>query len=84
MKDWDLKIKKVNNGYILTSNHQYDNGEYFERHHVREITDNRGSHYDDLKSMKDVLYDVINHFHGHYSKHKKFNIQIEIQEQKLD
>jgi len=69
---WELNIKKIDNGYLLTTAGE-DTHEYVFQERD-EDEDN------DLETVREMLYQVLEHFAIFYSKHNKKNIKIEIEE----
>ncbi len=70
---WVLSIAKVQNGYILSSMDEDNEGKpYITTEVVEEI--------DELKAMETLLYLVKEHFGVHYNKHNKSNLVIKIEE----
>ena len=86
--NWEIKIRKVQNGYILETEEESDSEEgYFPKHEevVEEINlpfgqDKSG----ELEAMMSVLLKIKDYFGVTYSKHNKQNINIEIVETKQD
>jgi len=83
--DWELKIRKVQNGYILEHEDENEEDDYFSQEEVIEEKDTSpifDESHGELEAMKEVLWKVKDYFGVSYSKHNKRNIVIEIVEEK--
>ncbi len=72
--DWELEIKKADNGYILKG--RFGDSEQVSYRIIEEEDDEDG----ELKAMEKLLYEVKEYFGVYYSKHNKKNLIIEIKE----
>jgi hypothetical protein len=73
---WEIKIRKVNNGYICSWEEESENQEdYFKKEQkvFEEIDD------DELKNMREMLLFIKEYFGINYSKHNKKNLVVEIE-----
>jgi len=71
---WVLSIARVQNGYIVSSRDEDDEGvPYISTDVVEEIDD-------ELKAMQTLLYLIKEYFGVYYNKHDKRNLTIEIEE----
>ena len=77
MINWEMKIKKVENGYICEIPEELAEGENTIK--LYQETDKENS---ELETMKELLYDIKEYFGIFNSKHKKFNLNIYIEENK--
>jgi len=77
MNNWEMKIKKVENGYICEILGELAEGENNIK--VYEEIDRENS---ELETMKELLYDIKEYFGIFNSKHNKFNLNIYIEENK--
>ena len=82
--DWELGIRKVHNGYVLTGKHDETNEPYEEviesDNHI-EYPDNKC----ELKEYRELGLRVLEYFGLQNSKHNKYRLEIKIinqQEQK--
>jgi len=76
--EWQLTIKKADNGFILESHTEGSDGDLFLNKRVIEEDDG------ELEAMKDLLWAVKEHFGTYWNKHNKKNLNIKIEEEKED
>ena len=82
---WELKIRKVDNGFILEHDEEMTTEEdKVEYEKVERIIQSKEVDEDDkdLECAKEMLEEVLEYFAYNYSKHNKRNIKIEIEEVK--
>ena len=70
MNEWEINIKKVNNGFIVT--HENEENEELQTKLVFE------DNLTDLVVMQNLLYYIKEYFGCYYSKHNKENLDITI------
>jgi len=86
MEDWKLEIQKVQNGYILTG--KFGDTDMISKKVIEEggeeaIWAQDAYCYDqDLNAIKNLLYEVMEYFGVHYSKHNVRNVEINVVENK--
>ena len=73
---WEMKIRKVDNGFVLEWEEENEEGTKILQQTVIEEddTDEEG----ELKCMEKLLNEIKEYFGVHYSKHDKKNLFIEI------
>jgi hypothetical protein len=82
---WDIKIRKVKNGYVCSwleennENIMVENEQVFEEKDEYTDEDTNDENISELKCMQEVLYFVKEHFGIYYSKHKNNNLIIDIE-----
>lgn len=74
MTDWEIRLKKVNNGFILTYHEETETGT-----HLNEVV--FGNKENELQVMVDVLHFIQEHFGYNGSKHDKHRIFIKLKKQ---
>ncbi len=76
-KDWEINIKKVENGYVLSYYDELSEGSYIKRRVVFEdeevYTESKP-----LEGMRNVLNYIQEYFDCGYSKHSNRNLIVEI------
>ena len=76
---WDIKVRKVDNGYIMEWEDDDEEGKPSK--HEQVILENE-TEDSELEAMKDLLCEIKEHFGISYSKHNQKNLTIEIEEMK--
>ena len=76
IEDWKLNITRTDNGYLLEFIDTNDDGEPISKKHV--IQDNEQN---ELKSHRELLWEVVEFFNFQGSKHDKERIRIVIEKQ---
>jgi hypothetical protein len=71
--DWKMEIKKAENGYLVTTWEETDDGVF----PIYEVFEEDGE--DDLTAMVDLLYRVMEYLGVVSSKHNEKNIYIRIE-----
>jgi len=79
MTDWQITIKKVENGYICEYPEQLDDDTEVIKMQVFEEEDKENG---ELEATKNMLWFVKEHFGINYSKHNKVNLDIKLEEMK--
>jgi len=79
MSDWQITIKKVENGYICEYPEQLDDDTEVIKMQVFEEEDTENG---ELEATKNMLCFVKEHFGISYSKHDKVNLDIKLEETK--
>ena len=83
--DWEIKIRKVENGYILEWEDESESQEnyFINNTKVFEIEENCDEDkLNELKTLENVLWEITNYFGVYYSKHDKYNLTISIDDKK--
>jgi hypothetical protein len=77
------KIQRVDNGFRLFWNEEYDEGGTYKKEFVfEEKEDTIDEDKQEKSACIDTLYMLIEELGLHYSKHNKFNIKIGLEEKK--
>lgn len=77
-KEWSLTIIRAQNGFILRSQEEIEDGRYRQNDIIVEETEVQGG---DVEAVQQMLYEVLNYFGLGGSKHDKERIRIEIEKQ---
>ena len=79
MAKWDLKIERSNNGYILE-------GKFGDTDTKTKLTITEKEPCDcgELVAMRDLLWEVMEYFGVYNSKHKEYNLKLQILDQDGD
>lgn len=80
MNEWSLKIKRVQNGFIISKLEEDKDGNYYDQESVIEFTPDANSNCDDagLTATKNLLWEIRDYFHLRYNKHADKNVDIVI------
>ena len=78
--NWEVTVRKVNNGFICKYEEETEDGEGFYTSEVLfELKDTEDG---ELENMKELLYWIKEHFGIYWSKHNKTNLDIELNKEK--
>ena len=67
---WELKIEKIENGYLLSHDEEWEEGKFGT---VKEVIEEGG---DEKETMSRLLYQVSEYFGFHHNKYAKDNLRI--------
>ncbi len=84
---WELKIRKVNNGYIIEHYDESNDEEpvLLRKEQVvqeKDTTLDEDENYIEQVNMQDLIWEIKEYFGIHYSKHNKTNLVINIEKNK--
>lgn len=81
--DWNIKINKADNGFVLEWEEvdEDENSTKTVINHSKVIEESDEDN-GELIAMQNLLWEVAEHFGVSYSKHNKFNLNIEVKENK--
>ncbi len=76
--NWQLTIKKVQNGYLIVHEEDVGTADEPEMVTVNQVIEEKDEEDGDKKAMVDLLYMVKEYFGEFYSKHNKVNVEIKL------
>lgn len=82
-----LKIETAHNGWILTDEYENEEGEKIESKTVfsyDDECDEDTARKNEIESFIKLLWNINEHIGVLYSKHRKYNLNIECEEQELE
>ena len=84
MNPWEMKIRRVSNGYVVQLSDEDAEGKPFFREEVFPDVEALDPRLSQVQTMEDLLFAVAGHFSCFNSKHDKWNLKIEVVENKIE
>jgi hypothetical protein len=83
--EWEVKIKKIENGYIAEWEDEYDEGgRYHTVTRTFEEEENAEEELSERKAMAKLIWWLMEYFGIYHSKHNKYNLVVSIKNNKQE